>query len=334
LEEITAEDLQALIGETDLDPGSVRQALSQWCELGVFLRLQGLKMPIIDRDQLPVPSQQKTVRILTANEVQALIDHLEEPHLRLAVFLAARLGLRISEICRLLACDCRLGYRPGIYVFRSKGGKHRRVNLEGLTEHERKRLRAIVESKQPGEHLVVDGDGQPLDPRRVSEAVRQALDEIIEEGGDVDISARFHSLRGFGLMTERKRIGDIRHAASMAGHSLTQTTVASYSSDIDLEAVKRLKDWDSPLNQPDLHLPIAVVGALIGRTSKRVAQMVEEHNEAESGEKIDTVSGLHLPDGVRPPRPGRPVGYLRFRDVLRLICHFLGTGNLIYPPKP
>jgi integrase len=319
LEEITAEDLQALIDETDLDPGSVRQSLSQWCELGVFMRLQGLPMPVIDRDQLPVPSQQKTVRILTANEVRALIDHLTEPHLRLAVFLAARLGLRVSEICRIMACDCRLGHRPVLYISRSKGGKHRRVNLEGLTEHERKRLQGVIESKQPGDHLVVDEVGQPLDPRRLSETVRRALDEIIDEKGDVDISARFHSLRGFGLMNERKRTGDIRNASSMAGHSLTQTTVASYSSDIDLEAVNRLKGWDSPLNQPDLNLPIAVVGALIGRTSKRVAQMVEEHNESESGEKIETVSGLHLSDGVRPPRPGRPVAYLRFRDAMRLV---------------
>jgi integrase len=325
LEEITAEDLQALIDGTDLDPGSVRQSLSQWCELGVFLRLQGLQMPVIDRDQLPVPSQQKTVRILTANEVQALIDHLTEPHLRLAVFLAARLGLRVSEICRLMACDFHLGHRPVLYISRSKGGKHRRVTLEGLTEHEMKRLQAIVESKQPGEHLVVDGDGQLLDPRRVSEAVRHALDENIKEGGDVDISARFHSLRGYGLMNERKRTGDIRHASSMAGHSLTQTTVASYSSDIDLEAVKRLKGWDSPLNQPDLHLPIAVVGALIGRTSKRVAQMVEEYNEVNPEEKIGTVSGIHLPDGIRPPRPGRPVAYLRFRDAFRLMTGYSPT---------
>lgn len=319
LEEITAEDLQGLIDETDLDPGSVRQALGQWCELGVFLRLHGLQMPIIDRDHLQVPSRQKTVRILTVNEIQSLIDHLEEPHLRLAVFLAARLGLRVSEICRLRVCDFHLGHRPMVYVYRSKGGKHRRVTLEGLTETERKRLQAIVESKQPGEHLVADEDSQPLHPNRLSEKVRLALDDIIKVDEDVDIAARFHSLRAFALMCEWKRTGDIRLAASMAGHSLTQTTMESYFSDIDLEAVKRLKDWDSPLNQPDLHIPIAVVGALIGRTSKRVAQMVEEYNEVGYGEKIDTVSGIHLPDGIRLPRPGRPVAYLRFRDGMSLM---------------
>lgn len=193
------------------------------------------------------------------------------------------------------------------------------MKLEGLTETEKKRLQAIVESKQPGEHLVVDENSQPLDPKRLSEKVRLALDDIIKDEEDVDIAARFHSLRAFALMCEWERIGDIRFTASVAGHSLAQTTMESYFSDIDLEAVKRLKDWDSPLNQPDLHIPIAVVGALIGRKSKRVAQMVEECNEAGYGEKIDTVSGSHLPDGIRPPRPGRPVVYLRCWDARRLV---------------
>jgi hypothetical protein len=203
----------------------------------------------------------------------------------------------------------------------AKGGKHRRVSLDYVTENEMKRLLEIVSQKRPVDFLVTDAAGKPLDPKSVSEKVGKVLNTLIESDHTADIPLRFHSLRGYGLTQAFLITSDLRSATMLAGHASPSTTISSYISVIDLEVKNKLETWNTPLNQPDLLLPLAMIGAMIERTPRRVAQLVDEYNQRHFDNPINTfeIGG----------RPGRPALYINIKwlDMTRLLNHCLRFEN-------
>ncbi len=115
----------------------------------------------------------------------------------------------------------------------------------------------------------------------------------------------FHSWRAAAAEAFYRRSGDVRHVATQMGHALAATTVGSYLHTLDLQSVPLLQTWPSPLNRRDLHLPVVVLAALLGRTSRRVMQMVKEFNEAHPNQPVSPVGPEKLPDGPRPARPSK-----------------------------
>ncbi len=103
------------------------------------------------------------------------------------------------------------------------------------------------------------------------------------------------------------------------GHALTATPVGSYWHTLDLQSVSLLQVWPSPLNRRDLHLPVVTLAALLGRTSRRVVQMVREFNEAHLSQPVMVADPENLPDGPRSARSGRPADYLSVTDALQLV---------------
>ncbi len=164
----------------------------------------------------------------------------------------------------------------------------------------------------------------PLDPQKVSKTVGAVLGRLYPDCQAADIPLRFHSLRAYALMWLYTNSEDVRVAASVAGHASVATTVGSYLSNIDLAALPKLAAWDTPLNRPDLHISVKVLAAMIGRTDRRVMQMIDEYNQAHPDAPLQVIMGVHLPDGTRPTRRGRPVAYLRLEDALRLIDFIAG----------
>ncbi len=313
LEEISQEDLRLMIEESDLDPESLRQSIQQWCKLGAFLRQQGLPMPLIERDALPVYSLKKAVNILRDEDVQALLAQLTDAQW-FAAFLSARLGLRVGEVCRLLKADVNFDVPPCVYIHCSKGGKSRRVSLAHLTQEELDCIRSWVDQSPGLPRLLKDDNGQPLNAKTLSERIGRLLEKIRRDG-----HIRYHALRGYALRTENRRTQDVRAASSMAGHTLCATTVGSYLADIDLDTLEALRGWESPMNDPCLYLPCKTLAAMIGRTDRRVMQMIEEYKQAHPDAPLQVITGIHLPDGTRPARQGRPVAYLGLEDALKLM---------------
>jgi hypothetical protein len=143
---------------------------------------------------------------------------------------------------------------------------------------------------------------------------------------------RFHSWRAAAAEESYKQSHNVRYVAAQMGHTLAATTVGSYLHTLDLQSISLLQNWRSPLNRHDLHLPVLVLSALLGRTSRRIPQMVREFNEEYPDQPILLVGPDNLTDGPRPARPGRPAGYLSVNDALRLVTWAVNKSFLPVAP--
>ena len=90
-------------------------------------------------------------------------------------------------------------------------------------------------------------------------------------------------------------------------------------SDLDLEGVECLKDWDHPLNNPDLHLPLLTLAVLSGKSDRRLAQLMTEFNSQQTVLPVVSHGPKETPDGERPKRPGKPAEYISIEDAIRLL---------------
>ncbi|MGH2520890.1 MAG: tyrosine-type recombinase/integrase [Anaerolineales bacterium] len=293
-----------------------------WMRLGQFLRQAGLPMPRMERRHWKAPAAWEPARVLLEPQQKSLLAQLRGTPLGRACYLARQAGLRVSEVCRLQSKDVVLDGKPYLIIPRSKRGRNRRVSLEHLPpahlEHQRRyqadRLR------QGDTPYLADARGQPLDPKAISEGMSETLkdagqhDDLLNNPG-----LRFHSWRAAAAENFYKQSGDVRHVAVQMGHALAATTIGSYLHTLDLQSVSLLPAWPSSLNRRDLHLPVVALAALLGRTSRRIVQMVREFNEAHPSWPVALVGPENLPDGPRPARPGRPADYLSVTNALRLV---------------
>jgi len=323
LSEVDAATLDQIL-DNEYVAATRRVARAAWKRFWTFLRDSGLPVHPIDWRSVRVHGEHQPARVITPRMLAAVIAapgvHQHEA-LTLAVWLASRAGLRVSEVCRLTAGDLVLGGLPYLIVSHSKGGRSRRVSLEHITREELDQLSHLRQTRlaQSGNGcLVLDQAGEPCNPRAVSRTVGRLLAPF--NGPDTrERRLSFQSLRAYAITQFLSLSGDVRYAALQAGHLLTATTTGNYLHDLDLRALPLLQARQSPLNRPRLHVPLALLAVLLDRTPQRVDQMVKEFNAEPGHGALEIRTAQDLPDGPRPPRPGRPALYISVMDALRLV---------------
>jgi integrase len=257
------------------------------------------------------------------------LDRLQKPELKTAAWLAARAGLRVSEVCRLRARDLVLEGLPYLLAVRSKRNRSRRVSLEHFRSEELEMLRQLQQSlllEGENPHLLSDKEGQPLESKKVSAEVGAVLAPFNPaEQAKAERRLSSHSLRAFAAEFFFWLSWDIRYAALQLGHALAATTAGSYLHTLDLRAVPLLQARISPLTRPDLHVPVAVVAVLLERTPQRILQMIQAFNAESSQPPLELRPPEALPDGQRPRRPGRPALYLSVTEALSLVRWLLAA---------
>jgi integrase len=322
LEEIDTASLAAAL-EGEYAASTRRVTKAAWRHLRSYLEKEGLDCVPLAFEQVRVTADHRAVRILFGKMPKQLARSLFGDPAIWAVYLAWSARLRVSEVCRLMAGDLVLGQQPYLLVRRSKRGRSRRVRLEHLREDALQLLRKLQASGlsiSPEAPLLVDREGKVLEPAAVSARVGQVMKDLGLRADDLPGTAvRFHSLRAAGARQDFTQSGDVRYAARQLGHSLALTTVGSYLSHLDLEAVQLLKGWVTPLNRPQLHLPVKTLAVLMGKSDRRVEQWLDDFNQAFPDEAIQRRLPDELPDGVRPGRSGRSAHYLSVQDAIRLV---------------
>jgi len=316
-----------------------RVTRAAWLRLSHFLKQGGLPMPETERRQSKTHAPWKPARVLLESQQKSLLAALRGPPLGRACYLARQAGLRVSEVCRLKSKDAVLDGKPYLIIRRSKRGRSRRVGLDHLppAHLERQRQHQGDQLHEGSVHYLADTKGQPLDPKTISEGMGEALKDAGLQDGRLDGGeVRFHSWRAAAAEAFYKQSGDVRYVAVQMGHALGATTVGSYLHTLDLQSVRLLEAWPARLSCGDLHLPVVVLAALLGRTSRRIVQMVRAFNDAHSGQPISLVGPENLPDGLRPTRPGRPADYFSVADALRLVIGAIckSPSSTAFNPQP
>lgn len=294
-----------------------------WLRLRQFLKQAGLPMSKIELRGWKTSPTWQPARVLLESQQKSLLAALRGTPLGRACYLARQAGLRVSEVCRLQSQDVVLEGKPYVIVQRSKRGRSRRGGLEHLPPaHLERQCQHQAEQLREGiGYYLANTSGQPLDPKTISEGMGITLKDAGFQNDRLDgRGVRFHSWRAAAAEEFYRTSGDVRCVAVQMGHALAVTTVGSYLHTLDLHGVYLMQSWPSPLNRHNLCLPVVILATLLGRTSRRIVQMVREFNTAHSDQTISMLGPDHLPDGPRPARPGRPADYLSVTDALRLIA--------------
>lgn len=300
-----------------------------WLRLRRFLSQASLPMPEIAQHHWKTQASWKPARVLLAAQQKTLLAALSGTPLGRACYLAQQAGLRVSEVCRLKTNDLVLAVQPYLVIRRSKRGRNRRVDLAHLppAHLDRQRQHQASRRREGAPSYLADAEGQPLVPKVVSEAMRKALEAAnLQDILQGDQELRFHSWRAAAAEAFYQQSGDVRHVATQLGHVLAATTVGSYLHTLDLQSIPLLLTWYSPLNKRDLYLPVLVLANLLGRTGRRIVQMVQEFNAANPGHPITLTDPENLSDGPRPARPGRKANYLGAAEILRLLVWSICKG--------
>jgi integrase len=319
--EIDSIELQELLSAYPGKTAALTRAA--WKRLWLFLQRAGLPVVAIPWRQLRVRPVVEPARVLTPLMGDQLLAALHGTELAQAQYLAQQATLRVSEVCRLQANDLVLNSRPYLIIRRSKRGRNRRVSLEHLRVrhlerlglHQQKRLAVGADAL-----YLVDEKGQPLNPKAISQGMRKALtDAGLRDETFAGLALRFHSGRAASAEAAYRQSGDVRFVSLQMGHLCPATTVGSYLHTLDLQSVPLLKAWSTPLARSSLHLPVVGLAALLGRTSRRAAQMVSDYNQKNPSKIILLKDPNHLPDGSRPAHPGHPADYIDIEAALRLL---------------
>ncbi len=294
--------------------GMSRVTRVAWLRLCRFLKQAGLPIQEVVQRQRKAPTAWKPAYALLESHQKSLLVTLRGTPLGRACYIAQQAGLRVSEVCQLHSKDLVLDGQPYLIIRRSKRGRNRRVGLAHLppAHLDRQRQHQVGRLGEGIPTYLVDAQSQPLIPKTISEGMRKALEATeLQDTLRSSHDLRFHSWRAAAAEAFYKKSGDIRYVAAQMGHALAATTVGSYLHTLDLQSASLLQSWTSPLYCPDLHLPVLVLAGLLGRTGRRVVQMIKEFNATNASWTISLVGSDNLPDGLRPVRPGRPADYLR-----------------------
>ena len=303
---------------------SRRTTMRAWRSLLRYFRKTHISIEVKELPHVMGKVDSGPVRILPQKQIRELYLAMERLEEKIAIYLAYRLSLRVSEVCNLLTGDFYLGEEPFVYIAHSKFGKNRRVNLEFLPKEELENLRRAVTHRLnrsgPGSHFLITLYGRKLESGKLSERTKARLKTLgLCDRNLQGQEVTFHSFRRQGLNDIYHVTQDLRAAAGQAGHSLVLTTTGSYMSDLDLEGVECLKDWDHPLNNPDLHLPLLTLAVLSGKSDRRLAQLMTEFNSQQTVLPVVSHGPKETPDGERPKRPGKPAEYISIEDAIRLL---------------
>ncbi len=170
-----------------------------------------------------VPSTKDTLseRILTREEVLALIDHASSDRNRVMLRMLYSCGLRVSELCGLQWRDLRSRQDGGQVTIYGKGNKTRVVLIPASVWHD---LQALKEKRPtlPTRTTPVfpsQKGGGALDPSQIMRIVRQAARKA---GLDANISP--HWLRHAHASHSLDRGAPIHLVQNTLGHSSVATT--------------------------------------------------------------------------------------------------------------
>lgn len=164
------------------------------------------------------PRQPRTLpRILSAEQIRALLDALKEPRFRAAVLVMYGAGLRRSEACSLLISDID-SKRMVIHVREGKGNRPREVPL---SRELLRALRQYYKVEQPAKPYLFTprGKNKPMHP----DSIRKALYEACKAAG-IEKRVTAHVFR-HSFATHLLEAGtDIRVIQTLLGHQNVSTT--------------------------------------------------------------------------------------------------------------
>ena len=165
----------------------------------------------------------KEMTVLTDDEVRRFLDLLDKPSpqkrtLHLAFSLMWRLGLRVSEVCKLRLSDLHM--EQGWVLARGKGRKQRRLpvtnGLGTMLEHYLTRVRPEFD-KRRSDALLLSCVGKPLLPS----SLRKSYKLYAKRAG---VPGTPHSLR-HSFATKAARSGvNVLYLQKLLGHGSVSTT--------------------------------------------------------------------------------------------------------------
>ncbi len=323
---INTEILQAVLEACGYNTAQITRAA--WKQFWKFLGSNGLTVPDIQWARVRLSYVIQPVRVLTETIVEELFRELSVPYLW-AAKLGANLGLRVSEACHLEVGDVVLHGLSHVIVWNSKGGKSRYVDIPSELRQEIQDLYASRKASGPSAPLLVDPLGKALEPQDVSSAIGEALAKLgyrKEEAEGLILS--FHSLRKYFANQLEADTDDVRPVAAAIGHSLPTTTIGSYLHLLDLDTVKLLEQWRTPLNRQNAHISVITLAELLGVDRSRVRQLIAEYNKENAQTLLRPVRpNPSLLDGARSGAEQR-AHYLVIGDVVRLFHWLLRKANI------
>lgn len=316
---------------SEYEEQSLQLSKTAWKKFHTYLKEKKVTVPNIAWEKLRIKRKPNSVRILTnINYTDFLSGQSLPKHIGWAIRLSLWCGLRVSEVCRLRANDFLLHGGMILYVRPSKNGKRRRVSLEHLNQKRLKALQKLQAQRlkvSRDAFLLIDEQGEALQPKKLSAVVSKKFQEaglITMKGKGRDI--RYHSLRASAAVISYKLFRDIRFATQQLGHSMPSTTCKHYLNTLDLEAAQLIQNWNNPLFDENLHLPLTHLAPLMGCTPNHVRNHLRDYNEAHPENQLSFKLPDQLPDGPRPGRGGAPKQYLGVLDAITLLGWLISAG--------
>lgn len=320
--QIDEEVIAGFLHSEEYAPSTLHLSKAAWKKFHQFMAEEGLSVAQIRWNRLQIKRRTVKTRIIQASEIERVLLAEMKTYLIWAIRLAYWAGLRVSEVCRLRACDLVLDGEPYLYIRRSKRGKRRRVRLTHLSEVELHWLQTLVEDRLAlglEAYLIVDEKGHSLESKVLSEQIGRCFQEmgLLKKGEGRAI--RFHSLRSAGGERIYQYSGDLRYAAQQLGHSLACTTLENYLHTLDLQAAVAIRQWNNPLYSETIHLPVVVLAAQLGISTNHAGNYIDAYNAANPASPIPLKLPAELSDGPRPGRGGAPMRYICVMDAIRLV---------------
>ena len=211
---------------------TVRVYLIQLRTVLRYWRLRG--EDVLDADMIPIPKPVPTKpAFLTKEEVDLVIKQATSIRAKFLVSLLYSSGLRISEVQTLN----RDTIRNGMFTVIGKGQKERICFTDARTEYF---MQKYLESRSDrSEALIATNFGNRASVQTLKAIVHRAA---IQSGIKKKISA--HTFRHSFATNYVYNNGNIKHLATMLGHSSTQTTEI-YTHIVDYDLLREYKEHHS-----------------------------------------------------------------------------------------
>lgn len=200
-------------------------------ELRVVLRYWRLRgEEVIDSEIIPIPKREiNTPTFLTAEEVNLMIEKTDMIRTKFVVSLLYSSGLRVSE-CRSLN---RSSIKKGCFTVVGKGRKERLGFIDARTERFMKEY--LSGREDSSEALLVSAKGQ-----RVSKGTLQLIVKNAAVRAGIKKHVTPHTLRHSFATNFISNDGNIRHLATLMGHSSIDTT-AHYTHLVNNDLLREYK---------------------------------------------------------------------------------------------
>jgi len=194
----------------------------------------------LDRSERP-RSDQRDRRVLTGDELRALLDAAPEPY-RQACALAALTGARLGEVLGLRWTDLDLDTgtasiagqldRYGQHVEPKTPRSRRLLDLPGALTGELREHRLRSPASRPGDYVLSTRTGRPLDHRNVTRSFTASAGRA----GLAAPAPTFHSLRHTFASAFIAAGGDLVELSAHLGHRSPAITASVYSHEFERHA--------------------------------------------------------------------------------------------------